>query len=186
MSQSDKILAQRYAKALFGLAMSAGVEDQVADDLSALKHLFDSSVDFRRLLNNPIISKHSLVEIIDSVLNKIKAQELSFKTTETLIENNRIMLLPGLAVEYMDMLATHKGEVSVEIVSAIKLQDQHIASIEKALGAALGKKIKLHTKVDATIIGGLIVKIGSKMIDGSVLSQLNKIRIQSIEAIMNI
>lgn len=179
------ILSGRYAKAAFELAAKDKVLDKVAKDLRALADLTKSSEDFQNFIENPILSSRAQNAVLETLLTKIKAQALTKKFITVLVDNNRIDILSEVTTAYEELIKEHNGEITAQVVSAKALTAKQTKDIEKALTKSLGKKVTIEAETDENILGGVTIKIGSKMIDASVLGQLEKLKIISKNAIAN-
>jgi F-type H+-transporting ATPase subunit delta len=166
----------RYAAALFQLADETGRVDAVAADLTALATLIGSSDDLCRLIASPAVSRDDQRDAMVAVLNKAGADGLVVKFIGVIAENGRLFALPQIIDRFLSDLAAHRGDVSAEVVSAVPLDAKLEAEVKKAVAGVAGSdKISLSTRVDKSLIGGLIVQIGSRMIDTSIKTKLNKL-----------
>ena len=171
-------LSGRYAKALYELAEEKKILTKIVDDFTRLKKLIEESDSLSNLINSPAISKSDKQNSILKILNKAKAQELTTKFFGTLANNGRLILINEVIDDFLSEVSRINGEVNAEVTSSFTLdQDQQkkvVAAISEATGV---KKIILSTNVDESLIGGLIVKIGSKMIDNSLKTKLNRLEL---------
>ncbi len=170
-------IAERYAKALFDLADEQKALDTVAGDLRSVMQLTDESEDLRRLVRSPVISRDEQRQAMDAVLEKIGASDLTRKFVSYVAANRRLFALTPMISAYLATLASRRGEITAEVTSARPLTDAQIASVEEALRGAVGGKVAVEHKVDPALIGGLIVKVGSRMVDSSLASQLQKLKL---------
>ena len=171
-------LSARYAKALYELAEEKKILQKIVDDFIRLKSLLKESDSLSNVIKSPAISKSDKQNSILKILNKAKAQNLTTKFFGTLANNGRLLLINEVMDGFLSEVSRINGEVKAEVTSSFTLdQDQQkmvIAAISEATGI---KKIILSTSVDESLIGGLIVKIGSKMIDNSLKTKLNRLEI---------
>ena len=180
---SNSILSRRYAKAVFELAIDSKSVDKIKKDFEALQDLLKESQNLREAVQNPVISKLEQHNAMQFILKKIGVNELTERFIKVLIENGRLGTLTYVASSYFELVKEHKGEVTANITSAKPLLKKQITEIEKSLGKSLGKKVKAEEEVDESILGGVIVKVGSKMVDASVSGGLEKLKVITKEAI---
>ncbi|MDW3204735.1 MAG: F0F1 ATP synthase subunit delta [Alphaproteobacteria bacterium] len=170
-------IADRYAKALFDLADDGKQLDAVADDLRTLGALLDESEDLQRLVRSPVISRADQGKAMAAVLDKTGAGDLTRKFVGHVAANRRLSALKAISKAFLAELAARRGEVTAEVSSAKALSDAQIAAVEEALKKAVGGKVAVSHKVDPSLIGGLIVKVGSRMIDTSVATKLQRLKL---------
>lgn len=168
-------VAQRYATALFALAGDKGLYDAVAADLRILTDALDSSSDLRTLVHSPILSRADQIAAIGKLAAKAELTDISKKFLGVLATNRRLAELPEVATIYKVMLAAQRGEHTAEVTSAAALRPGQLESLREKLTAKLGGRVTLDLKIDPEILGGLVVKIGSRMIDSSIRSKLERI-----------
>lgn len=173
----DTGVAARYALALFELADGQRKLDQVANDLKSIDSMLKESNDLRRLIGNPVVSRAESGRAMASLVERIGADELTRKFIGLVAANRRLFALPGMIKAFLAELAERRGEVTAEVVSATKLSDSQSQALEASLRNALGGKVALSVDVDPSLIGGLVVKVGSRMVDSSLKTQLQKMRI---------
>ena len=173
----DTGVAARYALALFELADEQRKLDQVAGDLQSIIGLLQESVDLQRLIRNPVVSRAESGRVMAALIERIGTDELTRKFIGLVSANRRLFALPGIIKAYLAELAQRRGEVTAEVVAAHKLSDSQSKALETALQTALGGKVALSTAVDPSLIGGLVVKVGSRMVDSSLKTQLQKMKI---------
>lgn len=170
-------VAERYAKALFDLAVEAKSVEQVEKHLDVLAGLLAESDDFVRLIRSPVFTAADQERAVGAILEKAGIAGLVGNTVHVLASNRRLFILPGVIASFRKLAARERGEVSAEVTSAEPLSDSNVAALRDALKASLGKDVTLSTQVDPAIIGGLVVKVGSRMIDGSVRTKLNSLKL---------
>ncbi len=170
-------VAGRYASALYQLAESAKVLDSVADDLKALRSMVEENDDFARLVGSPVLSRDDQVRAVTALAEKAGFNDLTVKFVGLLGQNRRLGMLAAVVGAFLAELAQRRGEVTAEVVSAQELKPQHLASVAQALTQALGSKVALETRIDPALLGGMVVKVGSKMIDSSLATKLQKLRL---------
>ncbi|MCZ6608025.1 MAG: F0F1 ATP synthase subunit delta [Alphaproteobacteria bacterium] len=170
-------LAGRYATALFELADADGVLDQVADDLERLESMIHASDDLTRLIRSPVISREDQTRAMAALMEKYAMGELSVRFVGVVAQNRRLFVLPEMIAAYRALLAAHRGEASVEVISAKTLSEKQRTAIGAALKKAVGARIALDVKVDPGLLGGLIVRVGSRMFDSSLSTKLQHLRL---------
>ena len=183
---ADKPLASgvagRYATALFELADQAGALDTVAADLQGLSGLIDTSVDLKRLMRSPVFSTDEQAAAMSAILTKAGVQTLTQNFIGVVIANRRIFALQDMIRAYGQLLAQSRGEISADVTSAHPLGDPQVAALKEALNAAMGRDVQIETRVDKELLGGLVVKVGSRMIDSSLRTKLNNLKFAMKEA----
>lgn len=170
-------VAGRYAIALYQLADTAKVLDGVADDLRALRSMVEENDDFARLASSPVLSRDDQVRAVTVLAEKAGFNGLTVKFVGLLGQNRRLGILAAVVGAFLAELAQRRGEVTVQVVSAQELNSQHLADVTEALAQALGSKVALETSVDPALLGGMVVKVGSKMIDFSLATKLQKLKL---------
>jgi len=183
---SDKPLAAgvagRYATALFELAEQAGALEPVAADLESLTALIAQSDDLRRLVKSPVFTAEEQARAMDALLVKAGAQKLTQNFVGVVVRNRRLFALSDIARAYGQLLAKSRGEMTAEVTSAHALVDAQIDELKQALKAAMGRDVKIQTNVDKELLGGLVVKVGSRMVDSSLRTKLNNLKFAMKEA----
>lgn len=168
-------LAGRYATALFDLAESGKAIPAVESDLNSLKKAIGESADLSGLINNPLLTRQASGGAIAAVAKAMKLSPLTTKFLGVLADNRRLAKLPEMIAAFSTLAANHRGEVNAEITSAHPLSAAQVAELKKQLRARVGRDVIVDTKVDPSILGGLVVRIGSQMIDSSILTRLNSL-----------
>jgi F-type H+-transporting ATPase subunit delta len=169
-------LAERYAVALYDLAESAAKLDEVARDLRDLKRMIGESDDLRRLIRSALISRRDQGRAMDALLKQAGASDLVRRFVGVIAENRRLFALPQMITAYLERLAGKRGEITAEVTTAAALDERQLGAVTEALRRALGtSKIVLDQKVDAGLIGGLVVRIGSKLVDNSLKTKLTRL-----------
>ena len=166
-------LAGRYAVALFELASEDGVVSPVESDLDTLAAALDQSPDLAGLTTNPQLGRKAKMAAIEEVAKLLEVSPLTRRFLGVLAENRRLAELPRMIQTFRQIAAAQRGEVSAEVISAHPLGEDQIASLKQKLTAREGRTVKLTSSVDPDMLGGLIVTIGSKRIDGSIRTRLN-------------
>ncbi len=170
-------LAARYALALFELADEHKKLDRVADDLRTLDAAIAESGDLRRLMRSPVISRADQGRAFAAVLESAGADDLTRRFVGVVAANRRLFALRDMIAAYLAELAARRGEVTAEVTSARRLSEAQGRAIEAALRRVVGRKVSLVLTVDPSLIGGLVVKVGSRMIDSSLRTQLQRMKL---------
>lgn len=173
-------IAGRYASALFELATEANALDDVSDALDRFEALLDVSTDLDRLVKNPVFTAEEQVAALDAVLKKMKLGGLAANFLKLVAAKRRLFAIRGMITAYRAFVAEKKGIVSAEVTVASALSEANRAAVLEALEAQAGIKIALTERVDPAIIGGLVVKIGSRMIDASLKTKLNAMKLAMV------
>jgi F-type H+-transporting ATPase subunit delta len=168
-------LAGRYASALFELASEAGTVTAVESDLDTLAAALSESADLRELTTNPEIGRKAQGSAIEAVATALGLSDLTKQFLGTLAANGRLSHLGDMVRAFRTIAAAQRGEVTAEVTSAHALTDAQIDQLKQKLTAREGRTVKLSTKVDPDLLGGLVVTVGSKRIDGSIRTRLNSL-----------
>ncbi len=169
-------VAGRYALALLELAEEQGSLDQVAGDLRDLKTMIGESEDLRRLLRSPLFGRAQQESAITAILEKAGAGDLTTKFVLVVARNRRLFALRGMIDAYLSELAKKRGEVTARVTSARPLNDAQSKALTEALRRAVGSKVTVESAVDADLLGGLVVRVGSRMVDASLKTKLMKLQ----------
>ncbi|NVK33030.1 MAG: F0F1 ATP synthase subunit delta [Rhodobacteraceae bacterium] len=169
-------VAQRYASALLELAEEANAVSDVERDLDAFEGYLNESADLVRLVNSPAFSVEEQLDALTALLDKVKITGLAANFVKLVARNRRLFVLPDMIKAFGLLLAEKRGEETAEITSAAALSDDQVTALKEALSASSGKSVKISAKVDPALIGGLVVKIGSRMIDTSLRTKLNSLK----------
>jgi F-type H+-transporting ATPase subunit delta len=175
-------VAQRYASALFELARDEKALDEVAGDLEAFSGLLAASEDLTRLVKSPIFSSEEQTRAIAAVLDKAGAGVLTANFIKVVASNRRLFAVPDMITSFRQMLAKERGEISATVTSAEPLSEAQVKALREALKDSMGKDVSLNQKVDASLIGGLVVQVGSRMVDTSLKTKLNALKFAMKEA----
>jgi F-type H+-transporting ATPase subunit delta len=165
-------IAARYAAALFDLAKEGGSLPALEADVAAIEDALAASPELREVIASPVISRDDQSRAVAAVAAKLGLSTLVVNTLALMAGKRRLFVLPQLATDLRSRIATEKGEVTADVVAATKLTAAQAKALADVLKAKVGKTVKLNTTVDEGLIGGLIVKLGSTMIDTSVRSRL--------------
>jgi F-type H+-transporting ATPase subunit delta len=170
-------LAGRYAAALFELADDEDALDAVAGDLGNFRSLLDDSEDLRRLIRSPVLSREAQGRAVTALAERAGFQQLTVRFLGLLAHKRRLFALPEIIASYQAMLAHPKGEVGGELVSAVPLSEEQAHAVQEQLSAALGQTVTLARVVDPALLGGLVVRVGSRMIDASLRTKLQRLEL---------
>ena len=168
-------LAGRYASALFDLASEAGTVTAVESDLDKLEQALSESGELRALIRNPEISRSQMGKVLNGLGKALGLSDLSLHFLGVLAANRRVGELPAVIRAFRSIASAQRGEVSAEVASAHPLTDEQLAALEKKLRAREGRTVKLRSRVDRDLLGGLVVTIGSRRIDSSIRTRLNSL-----------
>jgi F-type H+-transporting ATPase subunit delta len=167
----------RYARALFDVARKEGSVEETGRDLAAFAQLVAGHDLLARVLSNPAIPAPRKRAVIEQLLARGGSLAPSVGRLLTLLaDRDRLVLLPDIAAAYQDRLMEHAKIVRAEVITAIGLPADRVAALQQGLGQATGRQVQLETRVDPSIIGGAITRIGSTVYDGSVTRQLQKMK----------
>jgi F-type H+-transporting ATPase subunit delta len=170
-------LAKRYAAAFFDLALEQDQLDQLAGELDDLRALMAESADLARLVRSPIFSRADQGAAMAAIIARAGMSKLVANFVGLMAKNRRLFALEGAIAAFHVLLAEHRGEVSAEVTSAAELKPAHLSAVKEALKKIVGRDVVLETKIDPSLIGGLIVKVGSRMIDNSIRTKLQNLEL---------
>lgn len=180
VAQSDQTVSGvpgRYATALFELAREDQTVDQVGADLANFQALLDESEDLGRLVRSPVFSAEDQVSALQAICEKAGIKSLALNFIKLAAQNRRLFVLSDMIKAYRTLVAQSKGEISAEVTSAETLSSKHLDDLKAAIKASVGRDVHLSTRVDSSILGGLIVKVGSRMVDNSLKTKLQNLKI---------
>ncbi len=166
----------RYATALFELARDEKAIDAVAADLDKFEALLNDSADLRRLVRSPVFSAEVQLKALSAVLEQAGIAGISANFLKVLTANRRLFAVTDVIRAYRALVAKFKGEAAADVTVAETLSEKNLDALKSALKSVTGKDVTLNVKVDPAIIGGLVVKLGSRMIDSSLRTKLNSIK----------
>lgn len=173
---SSEGMAGRYATALFDLAKESGQIDRIAGELKSFEALLKESPDLARFVRSPVFSADDQVRALKALLAKAQVGGLTANFLSLIAKNRRLFAVGDMIKAFRGLVARHKGEVEADVTSAAALSDTQVTALKAALKASLGKDVQMNTKVDPAILGGLIVKVGSRMIDSSLRTKLSSLK----------
>lgn len=180
MSAQNSVLAhiaRPYASALFDLSVEEKSVAKIEASLDGVAAIISSNEDFSNLLASPVISSDEKSGVIEIVVAKAKLPKLVANFLKTVAQNGRLFVLPAMIDAFKDLAATERDELSADVVSAAPLSKKQLTDLAKVLKSKMGKTVTLETSVDPSLIGGLVVKVGSQMIDSSLKTKLTAMKI---------
>ncbi len=166
----------RYATALFELAQDQNAIDEVNGDLSRFSALIDGSEDLVRLVRSPVFSAQDQIAALGAILQRAGIAGLAGNFIKLTAQNRRLFAIADMIAGYRALVADAKGEVTAEVTSAEKLSAKQVKDLKSALKASVGRDVQLETRIDPDILGGLIVKVGSRMVDNSLRTKLQTLK----------
>ncbi len=175
-------IAERYATALFELADDAGAHDAVERDVIALAAMIDGSEDLSKFISSPLYSRDEHTRALSVLMEKAGASNLVKQFVGTVAQKRRLFALGDMLKSYRRQLAESRGEMSAKVESAHPLSEAQLAKIKDTLKAQLGSDVALDASVDPGLLGGLVVRVGSRMIDSSIRTKLNRLQLNLKEA----
>jgi len=170
-------LAGRYATALYELAHDAGSLDQVAADLAAIKTMLASSADARHLIASPLIPRAQQGKAMAEIIARAKIGDIARRFVGVIANNRRLAQLPEFIGSFESLVARRRGELEAEVTSALPLSQAQVNAIAGSIPGATGRKVRLVLKVDPKLIGGLRVKVGSRLVDASIAAKLGRLQL---------
>ena len=170
-------LAERYAAALYELADEGKALDRVAGDLRALAKSIVDSADLLRMIRSPVLDRRDQGRAMKAVLEAMGADALTQKFLGLVAQNRRLFALPAMIRAYLATLAHRRGEIAAEVASAAALTPAQQEAVTSALRQAMGAKVTVETRVDPSLLGGLVVRVGSRMVDSSLKTKLQKLEL---------
>jgi len=168
-------LAGRYALALFELAREQRQLESVGASLAAVRRAMDESADFRELTTSPLVGRNDAVKAVTGAAEAMRLDPLTRSFLGVLAQNRRLSRLEAVIRAFNMLAARHRGEITAEVTSARPLDDDQVDAIRHNLRTRMGRDIAVDLNVEPEILGGLVVKIGSQMIDGSIRTKLNNL-----------
>ncbi len=169
-------LAMRYATAAFDVAAEERGLDRLAADFAALKVLLARSPELAQLVRSPVISRDQQSAGMDAVLKAAGAADLTRKLVLLLAKKRRLFILAAVIASFEQLLARHRGEIAADVTAARELSEPETAELKRILKDRLGREPRLTMHVDPALLGGIVLKVGSRMIDSSLRSKLEALR----------
>jgi F-type H+-transporting ATPase subunit delta len=169
-------MAGRYATALFELALETNAVDPVLADLRKFDALLAESADLTRLVRSPVFTADVQSKALAAVIDRAGIAGVAAQFLKVVAANRRLFAVREIIAGYAALVARHKGEVTAQVTVAEPLSDAHQSEIKNTLNAVTGKDVRVDVRVDPSIIGGLVVKLGSRMVDSSLRTKLNALK----------
>jgi F-type H+-transporting ATPase subunit delta len=169
-------MAARYATALFDLANETNAVDAVKADLEGFDALIADNPDLNRMVRSPVFTADEQLGALTAVLDKAGIGGLAAKFLKLVTSNRRLFAARDMIRAFRELVAKHRGEATAEVTVAEELKPEHVEALRAALKQVSGKDVDLDIKIDPAIIGGLVVKLGSRMVDTSLRTKLNAIK----------
>ncbi len=168
-------LYHRYALALFELAEADNALDTVAAELTQIQAMINESPDLLRMLRSPVISRDEQRRAMAAILEQAGMSSLTQRFVGLVGRNGRFFALPGILKAFHNLLAKERGETAAEVISAKPLTKAQMQALETALKSVVGSPVSVATRVEPDLLGGLVVKLGSRMVDSSLKTKLNRL-----------
>lgn len=168
-------LAERYAAALFELADERHEFDAVAADLRSLRAMLHDSADLMRMIRSPVLSRGDQAKAVAAIAAQAGIGKLTSDFLGVVARNRRLFAVPGMIEGFLAKLAERRGEVTAEVTAAQPLSEAQQAALGDQLRRAVGRRVTVDIRVDPALLGGMVVKVGSRMIDGSLRSKLQRL-----------
>jgi F-type H+-transporting ATPase subunit delta len=182
-TMSPRAAAKRYARALFDVALAERADlDQIGRELSEFAALVSGNASLQRVLAHPAIPASRKRAVIEQLLPLARMTPVTSRLMLLLAERDRLVLLPDLADAYASRLMDHQQVVRAEVTTASALPPDRAAALQQGLASVTGRRVLLDTRIDPSIVGGAVARVGSTVYDGSVTTQLEKIRQRLTEA----
>ena len=176
-SQSVSGVAERYASSLFTLALEDGAVAEVSAALDQFQGMIDESEDLQRLIKSPVFSADEQLGAIAAILEKAGISGIAGNFVKVAASNRRLFAVPGMIRAFREIAAAHRGEVSADVTAARALTAEQENELKAALKGVTGKDVSINVAVDPAILGGLIVKLGSRQIDTSLRTKLSTLKL---------
>jgi F-type H+-transporting ATPase subunit delta len=176
-AETSSGVAGRYATALFELALEQEALEQVAVDLNRFSEALDAFDDLARLVKSPVFTAEEQGRALAAILEQLKVEKLTRNFLLLVAKNRRLFATPGMIHAFRAMHARRRGEISAMVTAASKLTEAQVSALKQALKAALGKEVMLEERIDPALLGGLVVKVGSRMVDTSLRTKLNSLKV---------
>lgn len=176
-SQSVSGVAERYASSLFDLALEENALPAVSAALDAFQGLIDESEDLGRLVKSPVFTAEEQLNAVSAVLDKAGIAGLAANFIKVAASNRRLFAVPGMIKSFREIYARHRGEASADVTTAHALSAAQEKELKEALKGVTGKDVTINVTVDPSILGGLIVKVGSRQIDSSLRTKLSTLKL---------
>jgi F-type H+-transporting ATPase subunit delta len=173
---STRASAGRYARALLDVVIKEGNPEQVDQELATLAGLFSGDSELQRALANPAVPVAAKRKVVESILSRTRPTPALGKLLLMLADRDRLTLVPELAEVYRERLMEHQQVIRAEVTTAVPISAERVAQFEKRIAAATGRRVTMTATVDSSLIGGAVARVGSIVYDGSIATQLSKMR----------
>ncbi len=170
-------VASRYANALFDLAQERGGLEQAGADLASLQQAVAESDDLARLIRSPVVSREQHARAADALAERLGVSDTVRSFLGVLAAQRRMAVLPGVIAEFARLLAAHRGEETAEVTSAVPLDEGQFGEVREAVAGYVGRPVQLTAAVDPSLLGGMVVRIGSRMVDASLKTKLHNLEL---------
>ena len=170
-------MAERYAAALFDLADERRTLDEAAADLRQLRGMLESSGDLLRLIRSPVLSRGEQAKAIGVLAERAELSPLVRDFLAVIARNRRLFAVPAIIEAFLYKLAARRGEVNAQVTTARALSETQLATLNEQLRRSIGSRVSVDVRVDPELIGGMIVRVGSRMVDGSIKSKLQRLQL---------
>jgi F-type H+-transporting ATPase subunit delta len=170
-------VAERYAGSLFELALDANSVSKVEADLASFERMFEASDDLKRLINSPVFTADGQEKAIGTIADRAKITGLVGNFLRVAARNRRLFAVPGMIKAFRRIAAEHRGEASAEVTSAHALTPAQQTELKATLKSVAGKDVSIAVTVDPSLLGGMVVKMGSRQIDTSLKTKLNSLKL---------
>jgi len=151
--------------------------DKVAEDLKSLRSMINDSDDLKRVISSPVLTRGEQVQAMTALCAKADMDQLTINFVGTVAQNRRLFALNGMIKAYLNELSRRRGEATAQVTSAKRLSDAQLKAVSDVLKKAVGTKVSIEAEVDESLLGGMIVKVGSRMIDSSLKTQLQQLHL---------
>ena len=175
-ASTSKGVAKRYATALFDLANETDDIPTLEKNVDTLTEAIDESTDLNSLISSPIYSRDQQKNAISAIARKMGVSDVMINALSLMAEKRRLFVVPTFLSALSDLISESKNEITAEVVSAQSLSKGQVEKLGKSLKKNFGKDVKINATVDPTLIGGLVVKVGSRMIDTTIRAKLNSLQ----------
>ena len=170
-------VASRYANALFELAQERGGLEQAGADLASLQQAMSESDDLARFLRSPVVSREEHTRASAALAERLGASDTVRSFLGVLAAQRRLGALPAIIGEFARLLAAHRGEETAEVISAVPLDEAQFGEVREAVAGYVGRPVQLTASVDPSLLGGMVVRIGSRMVDASLKTKLHNLEL---------
>ncbi|MFV9875306.1 MAG: ATP synthase F1 subunit delta [Rickettsiales endosymbiont of Dermacentor nuttalli] len=179
-------LIRRYVKSLMDLVQKSNNEIKIEQDFNSLLKLLSTDNNLLKLMNSPIVQRRQLVCLVEIICTQYNYQDLTKKFCILLAKNRRLFLLPGIINRFNHLMLEKRGEVSVQVIVAHSSLEKHVNTLAKEFEKVFTQKVSINFIVDSKILGGMVVKLGSKMLDGSLRNKIARLKTMGMDTIYRV